>query len=61
MINPNKRMMVAPPMAEVVHTMLVQVLFGKVFSCSSSATNFQASPGIRPFAVVPTHMNYVST
>jgi hypothetical protein len=27
MINPNKRMMVAPPMAQVVHTMLAQVLF----------------------------------
>jgi len=27
MINPNKRMMVAPPMAQVVHTMLAQALF----------------------------------
>ena len=27
MINPNKRMMVAPPMAQVVQTMLAQALF----------------------------------
>jgi hypothetical protein len=28
MINPNKRMMIAPPMAQVVHTMLAQAQAG---------------------------------
>src|SRR5215470_46536 len=49
MINPNRRIMVAPPMAQVVHTMLAHVLF---VPPSLSASSREPSASVASTATV---------
>ena len=60
MINPNKRMMVAPPMAQVVQTMLAQALFVPPSLSASSREPIASVASAATVMAVPSAMAKVA-